>query len=177
MLESISAFDGIVAAVIAVSAIMAFARGFLRELATLGAFIGALAAAYYARKFLSAPVAGLLPEGTHPLAPDIILVVTAFLIVYVIVAWFGQSLSKSIMTDGDIGMFDHIAGLFFGIFRGAVALAFFAVLLNVAVDHDRVPPFITESFSYPHLERLADRITGEAEEMGRTREAGRPASL
>ena len=46
MLENISAFDGIALSVILISALMAFARGFLRELATLGAFIGALAAAY-----------------------------------------------------------------------------------------------------------------------------------
>lgn len=174
MLENISAFDGIVAGVIVVSAIMAFARGFLRELATLGAFIGALAAAYYARKFFSGTVASLLPEGTHPLAPDIILVVTAFLIVYVIVAWFGQSLSKSIMTNGEIGLFDHVAGLVFGIFRGFIALVFFAVLLNVAVEHNRVPPFIAESFSYPYLQQVADRVTGEAEEAGREINAQRP---
>jgi membrane protein required for colicin V production len=52
MLESITAFDGIALAVVVISGIMGFARGFLRELATLGAFIGALAAAYYAREFL-----------------------------------------------------------------------------------------------------------------------------
>ena len=139
----------------------------LRFLVSLFAFIGALAAAYEARKFFAGTLAGLLPEGTHPLAPDIILVVTAFLIVYVIVAWFGQTLSKSIMTNGEIGLFDHIAGLVFGIFRGFVALVFFAVLLNVAVEHERVPPFISESLSYPVLEQIADRVTGEAEEAGR----------
>lgn len=173
MLESISAFDGIVAGVVVVSAIMAFARGFLRELATLGAFIGALAAAYYARKLFAGALADLLPEDIHPLAPDAILVVTAFLIVYVVVAWFGQSLSKSIMTNGDIGLFDHLAGLVFGIFRGFIALVFFAVLLNVAVDHDRVPPFITDSLSYPYLQGIADRVTGEAEEASREMGAGR----
>jgi membrane protein required for colicin V production len=167
MPETISAFDGIFAGVILVSAIMAFARGFLRELATLGAFIGALAAAYYARRFFAGSFAELLPEGTHPLAPDIILVVTAFLVVYVIVAWFGQSLSKSIMTSGDIGLFDHLAGLAFGVFRGLIAMVFFAVLLNVAVERDRIPPFISDSLSYPLLERIAAQVTGEAEEAGR----------
>lgn len=162
MLENISAFDGIALGIIVVSAIMAFARGFLRELATLGAFIGALAAAYYARKFLNGWVATLLPEGTHPLAPDIILVVTAFLIVYVIVAWLGQSLSKSIMTNGDIGLFDHIAGLVFGVIRGGIALVFFAVLLSVGLEDDRVPPFIQDSFSYPLLSEAAQIVTGEA---------------
>ena len=167
MPETISAFDGIFAGLVVISAIMAFARGFLRELATLGAFIGALAASYYARRFLSGPFAELLPEGTHPLAPDIILVVTAFLIVYVIVAWFGQSLSKSIMTNGEIGLFDHVAGLVFGVFRGVIAMVFFAVLLDVAVDDDRVPPFISQSLSYPILEQLAAFVTGEAEAAGR----------
>jgi membrane protein required for colicin V production len=166
MPEPLSAFDAIAVGIIAISAIMAFARGFLRELATLGAFIGALAAAYYARKFFTGEVADLLPEGTHPLAPDIILVVTAFLIVYVLVAWFGQSLSKSIMSDGEIGMFDHVAGLIFGIFRGGVALIFFGVLTSAAVERDRVPPFIAQSLTYPLLEQAAGRITGEAEESG-----------
>ncbi|MDP3460285.1 MAG: CvpA family protein [Hyphomonas sp.] len=176
MLENISAFDGIALGVIVISALMAFARGFLRELATLGAFIGALAAAYYARKFLHGTVADLLPAGSHPLAPDIILVVTAFLIVYVIVAWLGQSLSKSIMTNGDIGLFDHIAGLVFGVIRGGVALVFFAVLLSVGLEDDRVPPFIQDSLSYPILASAANAVTGEAREVSRSAVPDVPAS-
>ncbi len=176
MLENISAFDGIALGIILISALMAFARGFLRELATLGAFIGALAAAYYARKFLHGTVADLLPAGSHPLAPDIILVVSAFLIVYVIVAWLGQSLSKSIMTNGDIGLFDHIAGLVFGVIRGCVALVFFAVLLSVGLEDDRVPPFIQDSFSYPILAGAADAVTGEAREASRSAADPAPAS-
>jgi membrane protein required for colicin V production len=176
MLENISAFDGIALGVILISALMAFARGFLRELATLGAFIGALAAAYYARKFFHGKVADLLPAGSHPLAPDIILVVTAFLIVYVIVAWLGQSLSKSIMTNGDIGLFDHIAGLVFGVIRGGVALVFFAVLLSVGLEEERVPPFIQDSLSYPILARAADAVTGEAREVSRSAAPVEPAS-
>lgn len=176
MLENISAFDGIALGVIVVSAIMAFARGFLRELATLGAFIGALAAAYYARKFLHGVVADLLPEGSHPLAPDIILVIGAFLIVYVIVAWLGHGLSKSIMTNGDIGLFDHIAGLVFGVIRGVVALVFFAVLLNAGFKVDRVPPFIQNSFSYPILASAADAVTGEASEVSSHGQEGAPAT-
>lgn len=176
MLENISAFDAIALAVIVISAIMAFARGFLRELATLGAFIGALAAAYYARKFFQGTVADLLPAGSHPLAPDIILVVSAFLIVYVIVAWLGQSLSKSIMTNGEIGMFDHIAGLVFGVIRGGVALVFFAVLLSVGLEQERVPPFIQDSLSYPVLASAADAVTGEAREVSQGGLPPAPAS-
>ena len=98
MLDSVTAFDAIAVAVIVISAIMAFARGFLREIATMGSFIGALTAAIYARKFFSAPLTAMLPENlaqldlgifTIPLA-DAVLIVTAFIGVYVLVAWFGQ---------------------------------------------------------------------------------------
>ncbi len=176
MLENISAFDGIALGVIIISALMAFARGFLRELATLGAFIAALAAAYYARKFLHGVVADLLPPGSHPLAPDIILVITAFLIVYVIVAWLGQSLSKSIMSNGEIGMFDHIAGLVFGVIRGGVALVFFAVLLSFGFENERVPPFIHDSLSYPLLASAAVAVTGEARDVSQKSKAATPSS-
>jgi membrane protein required for colicin V production len=176
MLENISAFDGIALGIVVVSAIMAFARGFLRELATLGAFIGALAAAYYARLFLHDWVAGLLPQGSHALAPDIILVVCAFLIVYVIVAWLGQSLSRSIMTNGEIGIVDHVAGLVFGVIRGGVALVFFAVLLSVGIEDERVPPFIQDSATYPVLAAAADAVTGGAQEVARDAAGDAPAT-
>lgn len=112
MLESITAFDAIAVAVIVISAIMAFARGFLREIATLGSFIAALAAAFYARRFFADGVRTLVPEGVDPLLGDLALVVVAFIIVYVLVAWFGQRLSKNIQGADGIGMFDHFAGLF-----------------------------------------------------------------
>ncbi len=173
MLDSLSAFDAIALAVIVISAIMAFARGFLRELATLGAFLGAIAAAYSARLLLRDPLARLLPEGTHELAPDAILVITAFLVVYVLVAWLGQSLSRTVHSGEESGLFDHIAGLIFGVIRGFVALVFLAVLLNVAMERDRMPPFIKNSLTYPAFDRAAQFVTRSAEEAGRN--GARPA--
>jgi membrane protein required for colicin V production len=175
MLDSVSAFDAIALAVIVISALMAFARGFLRELATLGAFLGAIAAAYSARLLLREPLARLLPEGTHPLAPDAILVISAFLIVYVLVAWLGQSLSRSVNPGEESGLFDHIAGLIFGAIRGVVALIFLAVLLNVAMEPDRMPPFIKDSATYPVFDRAAQFVTRSAENAGSNAASAAPA--
>jgi membrane protein required for colicin V production len=125
MLETFTAFDGIALAVLLISAVMGFARGFLRELATLGAFIGALAAAFFARRYLRDDVASLLPEGTSPFAADLILIAVAFIIVYIAVAWFGQNLSRNIQGADGIGMFDRFAGVLFGFVRGGIALVFF----------------------------------------------------
>ena len=175
MLESITAFDAIAVAVIVISAIMAFARGFLREIATLGSFIAALAAAFYARRFFAGSVRTLVPEGVDPLLGDLALVVVAFIIVYVLVAWFGQRLSKNIQGADGIGMFDHFAGLFFGIARGAIALVFFAVPLNLALDESRIPDFIRNSMTYPPLAEMADYVNDNASKVGKDVQAALPS--
>ncbi|MDX1292717.1 MAG: CvpA family protein [Hyphomonas sp.] len=175
MLESITAFDAIALAVIVISAIMAFARGFLREIATLGSFIAALAAAFYARRFFGDSVRSLVPEGVDPLLGDLVLVVVAFIIVYVLVAWFGQRLSKNIQGADGIGMFDHVAGLFFGVARGAIALVFFAVLLNLALDESRIPDFIRNSMTYPPLKEMADYVNDNATKVGKDVHAALPS--
>ena len=166
MLESITAFDGIAAAVIIVSAIMAFARGFLREVATLGAFIAAIAAAYFANRLFARDLAGLLPANAPVWLPNAILLAAAFLIVYAIAAWLGHGISKGIQGADGIGMMDHIAGLIFGVVRGGLALVFFAFLLNIFLDEGRVPSFIQSSFTYPHLQEFADVLRVEAVEAG-----------
>ena len=167
MPESITAFDGIALAVILISAIMGFARGFLRELATLGAFIGALAAAYYARVFFHDDLSALLPPNLPPWAPDLILLVAAFVIVYILIAWLGQRLSKNIHGADGIGMFDHVAGAVFGVLRGFVALVFFVVLLGLVLDQNRIPSFIQNGMTYPVLRNLADYVNIEASKVGK----------
>ena len=177
MPESITAFDGIVVAVIIISAIMAFARGFLREIATLGAFIGALAAAYYARRMFHDDLAALMPGESPEWLADAILVVTAFVIIYVLVTWFGQRLSKNIQGGEGIGMFDHIAGMVFGVARGAVALVFFVVLVDLTLDEDRIPGFIAESMSYPPLKQMAEYVNDNAAKVGKDVQVALPTSV
>lgn len=167
MPESITAFDAIALAVVVISAIMGFARGFLRELATLGAFIGALAAAYYARVFFHDDLAALLPPDLAPWTSDLILLIAAFVIVYVLIAWIGQRLSKNIHGADGIGMFDHVAGAVFGVLRGFVALVFFVVLLGLVLEENRVPGFIQNGISYPPLRKLADYVNVEAAKVGK----------
>ena len=175
MLESITAFDGIVLAVIVISAIMAFARGFLREIATLGSFIAAAAAAWSANKFLRDDILALLPPEVDPTLATLAIAITAFVITYALVAWFGQRLSKNIQGADGIGMFDHVAGLVFGVARGAIALIFFVVLLDLALDENRIPDFIRTSMTYPALREVAEYVNDEASKVGKDMQAALPS--
>lgn len=166
MMDALTAFDAIVVILLILSTLMALARGFMRELATLGAFIAALAAAYYARLYLRDGLAGMLPETTSDWLPDLILFIGMFLLVYVIVAWFGANLSRSIQGVEGVGVLDRMIGAIFGFFRGAIILIFFVFLMRMALDHDRIPEWIRNAQTYPLLERGAVYIETNAPVLG-----------
>lgn len=159
---SVTAFDGIAIAVIILSAIMALSRGFMRELATLGAFIAALAVAYYANRIFSARVLGVLPDGTADWIASLIVVGTAFLIVYIAVTWVGNRLSSTIQGLEGVTIVDRLAGLVFGMIRGFVAVTFFVLLLQNGLSADKVPPWIADAVTYPHFEAAAAIVSSNA---------------
>ena len=166
MMDALTAFDAIVIVLLIISTLMALARGFMRELATLGAFIAALAAAYYARLFLRGVLNSVMPEDSPDWLPDLILFIGFFLLVYVVVAWVGASLSKSIQGAEGVSAFDRIAGAAFGFARGAVVLVFFVFLMRMALDQDRIPEWIRDAQTYPLLERGAEYVKDVAPQVG-----------
>jgi membrane protein required for colicin V production len=176
MLDSFAALDAIALAVLILSAIMGFSRGFLRELATVGALFAALTAAYFARRYFHDDVVALLPEGMQTYWANIILIGVAFVVVYVAVAWFGQHLSKSIRGMEGISMPDRLAGIIFGLARGFIALLFFIVLIGIALTDDRVPRMIGNSMTYKVLKPWADSVRGEAEAAGKDASHALPKS-
>jgi membrane protein required for colicin V production len=163
MLDSFTVFDAIALTVLLLSAVMGFSRGFLRELATLGAFFGALAAALAARFFLRLPLLDMLPKTWPSFVADLILFGAAFFVVYILVAWFGRNLSKNIQGEDGIGMLDRTVGIFFGLARGIIALLFTAILFNRGVEDARLPSLIRDSLTYRLLKPVAELVMGEVE--------------
>lgn len=165
MMEALTAFDAVAIVVVIVSTLMALARGFLRELATLGAFIAAIAGAFLANKYLAQPVKGFMPSALPEWTPTAFLFVATFLIIYVVVAWFGANLSRSIQGPDGISMIDRVAGGLFGFARGGIVLVFFVYLLNLAMDKDQVPEFISLARTYPIINAGAQYLTERAPEL------------
>ncbi|MEO1568578.1 MAG: CvpA family protein [Pseudomonadota bacterium] len=162
MTEALTAFDAVAITLVIISALMAVARGFVRELATLGAFIAALAAAYYARSYLRNPLSAFLPENTPSWTADFILIVTFFLAVYIAVAVLGHRLSQNVQSVEGIGTIDRLAGLVFGIARGAVAIVFFVYVLQLGLEQDRIPEWIADARTYPLFASAADYVHANA---------------
>lgn len=165
MMEALTAFDAVAIVIVIVSTLMALARGFMRELATLGAFIAAIAAAFFARKYFVDTLADLLPADAPDWTPDAIIFVIVFLVVYIAVAWFGANLSRTIQGVDGIGLLDRVAGGLFGFARGGVVLVFFVYLLNLAMDRDQIPEFVTQARTYPIIAAGANYLGERAPEL------------
>ena len=158
MLESLTPFDAIAFTLILVSAIMALARGFMRELATLSAFIAALASAYVAIHLFDEQVKNWLPDGAAFWLPYAVIGIPAFISAYALVAVFGQRLSKSIQGLEGIGMMDRIVGFAFGAARGFGVIMLGIITMHFLMDDSRIPPFIQDARTYPYFKSSADLV-------------------
>jgi len=154
----LTAFDAVAITVIIVSGLMALARGFMRELASLFAFVAAVAAAFLARAYFREPLDNVLPETLPAWTPDAILVLGTFIIVYVVLAWIGGRLSRHIQGAEGVGVINRLAGLLFGAARGVVAVIAFVLVVNLALPEERVPPWIAEGRLYPYFADWAQQV-------------------
>ena len=170
----ITLFDAAAVALVLISALMAISRGFMRELATLGAFVAAVAAAYYARLALRDSIASSLPENLPAWSADALIIAVVFLLVYIFAAWAGQKLSKSVNGPEGLGLIDRIAGMIFGVARGLVALVFFVMLINMMLKPEQIPSQIADAKLFPMLNGAAEYISSNAPRIAENVEAVLP---
>lgn len=154
-------FDFATLIVLAMSGVMAFARGLIREVFSIVAFIGAAIAGV----FFSPMFQGLV-EGASPLsgAPARLAAgVAIFLIVYIAVTVITSAVAKTVHQSTEIGSFDRAAGLAFGILRGILIGSLLVLLLrntteNSANPRDTMPESIVNARTYPLFETVAVQL-------------------
>lgn len=137
--------DFIVIAALLVSAVIAFLRGFIREVLTIFGVIGGLLAAYFAGPLLSPVIAGWLGvsedgETQHlfgilpyPVLADILAYGAVFIVVVLVLSIISHFLSGWAKAVG-LGALDRTFGVLFGIARGVVMLALFYLPFYLLVD-------------------------------------------
>ena len=161
ILGSYTAFDAVLAIVIILSALMSLARGFMRELATFGALFIAIIGALVAFVLLREPVGSLIPEdGPSELIVDLFVLVTGFVVVYIIIKALAEKLTAIIQGTDGITVVDRIAGLIFGLARGYGVAVFSVWLLLNAIPVKNIPDTVTEAASFPALQETANAING-----------------
>jgi membrane protein required for colicin V production len=162
-------FDLIVLGVLALSALVGFIRGAVRETLTVAAFVIAALAAVFSLRF-TAPLARAAVDPDWAAAGVAIAVV--FVIVYIAVRVLGGSLTKSVQNS-PLGPVDRAAGLGLGLVRGLVALGVFHLVFHTVTPDDRIPRWISTAATYPltgwtaaRLQVLSREGQGQADRLG-----------
>ena len=182
--------DLIVSAVILVSAIIAFLRGFIRETLTILGTIGGLVAAYFGGPLLSPIVQGWLgvkegeedPARLFDLIPytvigDALAYGGIFIVVVILLSVLSHFLAESAKSLG-LGAVDRTFGVAFGIVRGVVLLGLLYMPVHLFVSKEEREVWFKGTHSFFYLEITAgylshflpedteEEIKEKAEELG-----------
>jgi membrane protein required for colicin V production len=152
---TMTGFDILVLIVVGVSALLAFARGFVREVLSMLALVfGVLAALWGLPVFRD----GAREHIDPPWMADVVLVVVLFLVVYVGVRVLTGRIHEWVHDSEPLGMLDRSAGLLFGVARGFVILALGVLAVTSVARAELQPKFLTEARFYPLLALMGDSL-------------------
>jgi membrane protein required for colicin V production len=138
--------DMVVLGVLAISALLAFLRGFVREVLGIGSWVGAAIVAIWGFPYAR-------PRFEHWLAgsPDLInpatlaaLFIGSLIVLMFVAHWIGALVRGSVF-----GGLDRTLGLLFGLARGAALVVAAYIGAGVVIPVDRWPPPVLEARAMP----------------------------
>jgi len=141
-MEGFTIVDGVVALVIVVSAILAYSRGFVREVMSIAGWIVAAILAYmFAPK--AEPLVREIPVLGNFLGDSCELAIIAafaavFALALVIVSIFAPLFSSAVQRSA-LGGLDQGLGFLFGVLRGLLLVAVALVVYDRAVTGEAIP--------------------------------------
>ncbi|MBU6234869.1 MAG: CvpA family protein [Alphaproteobacteria bacterium] len=162
--------DLVVLGILLLSSVVAFMRGFVREVLTIGSLAGAAAATLVFGSSLTPMTRGWIidPNATEPqslfglvpyemLAPVIAYAIT-FVTVLIVLNIITHMVSKGVHAVG-LGPVDRTLGVVFGLVRGVVIVGLLSLVLNFVLSDTQRETMFSDSKTYPYVGYLAD-LTG-----------------
>lgn len=159
--------DIIVLAIVALSAALAFYRGFVREILSVGSWVAAAVATIFGlpafrhilrEQIVNFPVVGdyLRDSSIKDLAADILTGIIIFIVVLIIASIISHFLSRNIRTSM-FGSVDRSLGALFGVVRGALLVcALFLVVEWYYPAIELRPSWIAEARMLPMVSSGAE---------------------
>jgi membrane protein required for colicin V production len=149
----LTAFDVGIGVLVLISAILATARGFTREILSLATWAGSAAIAAYAYFNHRDIARGYIQE---ELVADIVTVAGTFIIALIILHLITMRIADFVV-DSRIGPLDRTLGFVFGVARG-VLIAVVVVVFGLWLMPANLPDWASNSRSLPVLENLGNSL-------------------
>jgi membrane protein required for colicin V production len=153
---SLNMFDLGVLIIVGLSALLSFFRGFVRELTSLAAWIGA---SVITLRFMEPVSAWLKPQVHNDAIASAIASIGLFLVTLITISIAMGLILKVLKPGAKVGLFDNLVGLCFGVARGVliVAIAYF-VMSKFFVDEKNYPDVVKQAMSRPYVEKAANWV-------------------
>jgi membrane protein required for colicin V production len=143
-----------VIAIIGLSAVFAFARGFVREALSIVAWVGAGFITLYGFTYVYVLVD---PMVRNPLLSQLIagfgLFVASLIVLTIVTGLIARRVRSSALSP-----IDRTLGFIFGVLRGAFIICLAYLLLDMAVPSPDRPGWLREAKSAPYLQQGADML-------------------
>jgi membrane protein required for colicin V production len=145
---SLNAIDLGVIAVLLVSAFFAYVRGFVHEILSVAAWIGAIFVTVAGFSYVRPYARRIVPE---PLLADIAAGTVVFIVCLVVLSLITRSLSVRVRQSA-LNALDRSLGLLFGLVRGAVLVCIAYIGMGFLMAPDDQPDWIKTARSMPLIE-------------------------
>ena len=158
--------DIIVVTILLISSIVAFLRGFVREVLTILGLGGAGITALTVAPMLSGGLENWLSEGAaegekfwgfvpYDIAAAVFAYAGVFVVTLIIMSLISHWIAKSVHAIG-LGPIDRSLGVVFGIVRGLVLIGFLYMPFHLLMDEDDKESWFGTSYTHGYVEELAD---------------------
>lgn len=158
---SFSYFDITVIGIMALSCLFAFWRGFVKEILSLGAWIGAGIITIY---YFPGVAEDLQPHFKKPIVAAGIATLTLYITSLLLFSMVNALILRFVKQGSDVGFLDNSLGLFFGAFRGAFILSLGFFLLTMVLPKDEYPEWVAGAKTRPLVEQGAVLLAAAAPE-------------
>lgn len=150
----ISLTDLVVAGVVLISGLLAFVRGFFREVLSIGSWVAAFFAALYLYGHVAPFIRSYLGWGD---IADLAAGVIVFIAAIIVLAMFAHYVSAALQASS-LTAVDRSLGFLFGVARGAVLVCLAYLVLSWAIEDRSYPKWVSEARTLPLVERGAEML-------------------
>ncbi len=140
--------DAGVGVVLLVSALLAFARGFVHEVLAVGGWIGAIAATIYAFPYAKPLAREYIP---FDLAADIAAGVVIFVGALVVLSMITRAIANRVKASA-LNALDRALGFLFGVLRGAVLVCLAYLVLDWMLPREDHPQSVREARTLTYVQ-------------------------
>jgi membrane protein required for colicin V production len=151
---NIAILDGVVIAVVLISALLAMFRGFVREVLSIAAWVAAAILAYLFYEDLLPYLSEYVDNRSIAVGLS---AAGIFLVSLIVVSLITMKISDYVM-DSPVGVLDRLLGFAFGAARGLLLVVVAVIFFNWLVDEGNRPAWVTTALTYPEISRLGDEL-------------------